>query len=71
MNKLDPFDYHDKLHTFMKALEINNLDEFLNGAEIKDYESLGKEMIKRIKFLKNRVDELELGIDGLRKLLEY
>lgn len=63
-------DYHDKLYALMKALEINNLDEFINGAQIKDYELLGQEMTKRIKLLRDRVDELEGGLKNFKKMLE-
>lgn len=39
----------EKLRAFMEALEVNELDDFLERGLIKDYETLGKEMTKRIK----------------------
>lgn len=70
MSAFDPFDYHDKLYTFMKALEIKDLDNFIDKARTKDYEALGKEMTRRIKILSNRVDELEGGLKEFKKLLD-
>lgn len=52
-------DASEKLQAFMKALEISKLDDFLKRAQTKDYETLGKEMAKRIKLSVSKAMVLE------------